>query len=227
MPFVFFNLPRELRNLVYDNLKEQKSYPPNGTDLYDDEGDERVEPYSQNHDVKLDILPTHILLVSRKFKNEAESQALKTITLSIIDQSTAGYAELSDAVPLQTVGYLEYKTMLLCFDSQDTHPELAQHTQLIKSFLPRLDRLKRINIELYIQKVHLREASAFHPQCQWFMQRMQKLIDIPHVSSVVVRKLVGRQLDVEGGHEIWVRWDAQNGWRSSDCAQANDLGKAE
>lgn len=217
-PFRLFDLPREMRDAIYDYaLVDQSTFKvstrappppsenspetdatPRPEDAVDEVGD--VEPPSPGIQATIKYRPcTNMLLASQDLKREYEERAQKAMKITLADHDR--YAFQAFKLPEQATRVHSFELHLILFchscntishlDEKTCHAtlELNQHQMWIDKLLPELTSLRTLAVHAYISHDRYRSESKQRIPCELVvLNKFQEMRSIDKVKNLYLYK---------------------------------------
>ena len=210
-PFPFFDLPGELRDVIYDDLKVFKPALK--------KNDHAGSPEK----ALVQTIPLHIRLVSRRFKKEAESRVRQGIVLQINGHAIFGLLQ-SSLVPwaIEAVTNVELSltawcpSATVCSSSLDCRgrKDLSKHNKMTKHAFTDLRNIKALSVEINI--LLPQEDRTMWPNTPHGLKlhkEIMRYVDVPHMTSLRVHKRDHMGI-WDSNDEPHMQWDKKNGWQA-------------
>ena len=205
-----FNLPRELRNIIYENLKGTFSIAQPDADL------ENLPKVGVHR-----LIP-HFRLFNTQFKYEAEAQAWKKTTLTLEDNPKPWTRIMPEIPPniLTLTTDVEIKLMAVSEVIQvperghvtargRTSPaEISAHQDWISSLKNQLPNLEALRIDIYIRGFrHDKDVQPGHPHPSWLNAALERFVETDGITVLKVYE------DRGGVYQLWRTWSCEKGWQ--------------
>lgn len=219
----FFDLPAEIRNDIYDELKVTRYSRPLKAEY---------RPY-----VYIETLVPHARLINRRLKQEAEAQISKSSKLTLKDRSGEGCGSPAQlrrpgwSWCLELVTHVEVEMHLWCENCRrrcTVTRGLSHDIDWLERLVMDLPKLESVDVAIYFM---------WFPDCEesWtdvpygtsgapaFGTALKRLVrEVPQTTNVKAyrRFSVSEDLNptsISGQHlEFWVRWDTHDRWQTPE-----------
>ena len=217
-PFPLFDLPRELRDNIYDYaLVENSTFQliSQASRRSDDEADRDVTPRPEDAldeslgppappvpcltaSVKLRA-STNLLLAGSSLKQEYEERAKQNMVVVLKDHDHYGFQPVKFPEQATTLQNLELHLVLFCHDcllgnrveEKSCHAagELNSHRAWIEKLLPELKELRSLTIHAYLAHDRYRTGSKDKIPCERIVEpKFQQLRQLPNVKKLTLCK---------------------------------------
>lgn len=213
--FPFFQLPRELRDTVYDHLEVR--YPAMTRK-------DRKNIYAI--EASVETIATQARLVSRQFKLEVEDRIRSTTRLTLRDHEDYAWSNhpklfqtVAEAITDIDITLLAFCDDTACVSDCTAAEELEKHKIWIEELVDGMPNLRNIdvllNIEWCVQKDYTWPNAPHGHELQ---QLLSTFIEMTSLGSLNVRRFprdsVEAPYDPEASYELWVSWDKEKGWQA-------------
>ena len=213
--FPFFDLPAELQDMIYNNLRQVVKVS------------DKSKNYGKHFHTFVYALAPHVRLVIHQFKEEAENRIKKQTLLVMEDYSL----ELMHSPPPLHSWITENTThvmviLMACCDAaavdgscEESCPagfDVEMHKAWIERLLPNLPRAITLHVDLTIR-------CAFDDQHCWpkaahapnLTNLLHDFVKMDRLTTLVVNKDLGHT------ENRWATWESEKGWQASEVLHSD------
>lgn len=217
--FRFFDLPRELRNMVYDELKQSK---------------QAVALTGMLTAVIEDGPMPNLLTISQRFKSEYEDRLSGTGTLSV--QSTLGYIfnynppQFTER--LRRIPALNLSVPILCRNCDHTDASvcsmelyIAACEGLLSHLVTQLHRIQSLTLRIHLYRSLGYDTPSLLSSNYALSSILKKLSQtVTVMASIKIFVSIGPEDDIVDNYEgpVCVEWDVENGWQEHEIEADED-----
>ena len=246
-PFRLFDLPRELRDNIYDSaLVENATFTLEGkagaagdaTSRPEDALDEPVEPPSElpslNASVKFRA-STNLLLAGHSLRHEYEERAKQSMIIILKDNDRYAFQPIS--LPEHATKVQNLELHLICFchlcptishiDDKTCHAalELEQHRLWIDKLLPDLKELKALAVHAYICHDRYKPDSKHRLPCERIVAtKFAGFQSVPKAKKLTLSRYdFQANPDLNGPKAIILEWPAKASMQVEQLPQMGQL----
>lgn len=226
-PFRFLDLPREMRDNVYDLLII-------GNEITFHEPEDALPVVGQNY------LPTNALLVNRQINKEIRRRGdlyLYTPTLSLTDHSEFGFDYAPSLIIPSQTELINVRIFAVCRDHDCQHRDvdalcevalcILEHLDWIQKWLFSAPELRNFAIEAQIYLGAETNTGDFQPELIEETQAPFPLADFSQLPAL--RKIqvyagtdTSRNLSCFAKKNYFTTWTSENGWGPQQDAKVTD-----